>query len=102
MKYYIPHKKIHLITHRYPERTNNQTYHSLINARHKSRVHTSIGIIESFETKKLLKQRDALLCLAFNLALEVIRKTSLDIRGTKLHNSLQILAYLDDSVYWYT
>jgi uncharacterized protein (UPF0210 family) len=35
----------------------------------------------------------------FNVALEkVIRETSLDIRGTTLHKSLQILAYVDDII----
>jgi sorting nexin-29 len=63
------------------------------------RVKTCNGITGSFETKKGLRQGDALSCLLFNLALEkVIRETSLDIRGTILHKSLQILAYADDVV----
>jgi ribosomal protein L22 len=35
----------------------------------------------------------------FNIALEnVVREANPDIRGTKLHKSLQILAYTDDAV----
>jgi len=37
--------------------------------------------------------------MLFNIALEkVVREANLDIRGTKLHKSLQILAYADDAV----
>jgi hypothetical protein len=62
-------------------------------------VKTQNGISAPFITRKGLRQRDALLCMLFNTALEkAVRVTRLDIRGTILHKSVQILAYADDIV----
>ena len=60
------------------------------------KVKTLSGTTNSFDTKKGLRQGDALSCVLFNIALEkVVRKTNLDITGTIQHTSLQILAYAD-------
>jgi len=48
--------------------------------------------------KKGTQHVDPLTCM-FNIALEnVVREANLDIRGTKIHKSLEILAYADDAV----
>jgi sorting nexin-29 len=70
---------------------------TLRNAR--CQIKTPNGIIDSFDTKKGLRQGDALSCVLFNIALEkAVREAKLDIRGTILHISVQILAYADDVI----
>jgi sorting nexin-29 len=70
---------------------------TLINVRCK--VKTPSGITDPFDQKKGLQHGDALSCMLFNIALEkAVREAKLDIRGTILHKSVQILAYVDDVV----
>jgi sorting nexin-29 len=62
-------------------------------------VKTQKGSSDPFITRKELRQGDALSCMLFNIALEkAVRVAGLDIRGTILHKSVQILAYADDIV----
>jgi sorting nexin-29 len=62
-------------------------------------VKTQNGISDSFITRKGLRQGAALSCMLFNIALEkAVRVAGLDIRGTILHKSIQILAYADNTV----
>jgi hypothetical protein len=70
-------------------------------AKHKEQVKTLSGITDPLDTKKCLWHVDPLTCTLFNTALEkVVREANLDIRGIKLHKSVQILAYADDAVLW--
>jgi sorting nexin-29 len=70
---------------------------TLRNARCK--VKTPYGITDPFDTKQGLWQGDVLSCMLFNIALEkAVRGANLDIRGTILHESVQILAYADDVI----
>jgi hypothetical protein len=63
------------------------------------KVKTPSGITDPFDTKKGLRQGDALSYMLFNIALEkAVREANLDIRGTILHKSVQILAYAVDVV----
>jgi Reverse transcriptase (RNA-dependent DNA polymerase). len=49
--------------------------------------------------KRGLRQGDALSCTLFNTALKkAVTEINLDIGETKLHKSVQILAYADDAV----
>jgi hypothetical protein len=57
------------------------------------------GISDPFITRKGLRQVDMLSYMLLNIALEkAVRVAGLDIRGTILHKSVQILAYADDIV----
>jgi sorting nexin-29 len=59
-------------------------------------VKNQSGISDPFITRKGLRQVDALSCMLLNIALEkAVRVAGLDIRGTILHKSVQILAYAD-------
>jgi hypothetical protein len=63
------------------------------------KVKTPSGFTDPFDTKKGLRQGDTLFCMLFNTVLEkAVREANLDIRGTILHKSMQILAYADDDV----
>jgi hypothetical protein len=63
------------------------------------KVKTQNGISDPFITREGLRQGDALSCVLFNIALEkAVTVAGLDIRGTILHKSVQILAYADDIV----
>jgi sorting nexin-29 len=65
----------------------------------KCKVKTPSGITDPFDTKKGLQQGDELSCMLFNIALEkAVREANLDIRGTVLHRSVQIVACADDVV----
>jgi sorting nexin-29 len=47
--------------------------------------------------KNGLRQGDALACVLFNIALEkVIRDSGIQMRGTIIYRSVQLLAYADD------
>jgi predicted component of viral defense system (DUF524 family) len=62
-------------------------------------VKTQNGITDPFITRKELRQADTLSCMLFNAVLEKpVRVAGLDIRGTILHKSVQILVYADDIV----
>jgi hypothetical protein len=61
-------------------------------------VKTQKGISDRFVTRKGFRQGDALSCMLFNIALEKVRLAGLDIRGTILHKSPQMLTYADDIV----
>jgi hypothetical protein len=81
----------------YPENFSSLVEITLRNVRCK--VKTPSGITDPSDTKKGLQQEDALSCMLFNSALEkAVGETNLDIRGTILHKSVQILAYADDDV----
>jgi sorting nexin-29 len=63
------------------------------------KLKTPNGITYPFDTKKGLRQVDALSCMLFNTALEkAVTEANLDIRGTILLKYLQILAYAHDVV----
>jgi hypothetical protein len=63
------------------------------------KVKTPSGITDPFDTKKGLRQGEALFYMLFNIALEkAVREANLDIRGTILHKCVQILAYADDVI----
>jgi hypothetical protein len=63
------------------------------------KVKTQNGISDPFITRKGLRQGDALSYMLFNIALEkAVRVAGLDITGTTVCKSVQILAYADDTV----
>jgi hypothetical protein len=63
------------------------------------KVRTSNEITDPFDTKKGLRQGDALYCRLYNIPLEkAITAANLDIRGTILHKSMQIFTHTDDHV----
>jgi sorting nexin-29 len=63
------------------------------------KLRSLVEITDPFDTKKGLRQGDALSSTLFNIALEKsVRETNLDMRGTIVHKSVQILAYADDVV----
>jgi sorting nexin-29 len=62
-------------------------------------VKTENGISDPFITRKGLRKCYALACMLFNISLDkALRVAGLDITGTTLHKSIQILAYADDIV----
>jgi sorting nexin-29 len=62
-------------------------------------VKTENGISDPFIKRKGLRKSYALACMLFNIALDkALRVAVLDIRGTTLQKSIQILAYADDIV----
>jgi hypothetical protein len=63
------------------------------------KVGTQNGISDPFISRKMLRQGDALSFMLLNFALEkAVGVAGLDIRGTILHKSVQILACADDIV----
>ncbi|GFW61095.1 putative endonuclease-reverse transcriptase [Trichonephila clavipes] len=57
-------------------------------------IQSDFFFTEHLDVKNGVRQRDALVCLLFNIALEkVIRDSNINIRG---NISVQILAYADD------
>jgi hypothetical protein len=65
----------------------------------KCTVKTQKGISDPFVTRKGLRQSDVLSYMLFNIALDkAVRVAGLDIRGTTVHKSVQILTYADDTV----
>jgi hypothetical protein len=61
------------------------------------KVTTQNGTSDLFITRKELRQGDVLSCMLCNIAQKkAVRVAELDIRGTVLHKSVQILAYADD------
>lgn len=62
-----------------------------------SQVRTQKGLTDTFYTRNGLKQGDGLTPILFNIALEyVIRKLSVDDKGTMITKTTQIVAHADD------
>jgi sorting nexin-29 len=62
-----------------------------------SQVKVETELTDSIATEQGLKQGDGLAPLLFNLALEfILRRLSIDLKGTIEYKSTQILAYADN------
>jgi hypothetical protein len=65
----------------------------------KYKIKTLSGSTDPFDTRKGLRQGDSVSCILFNFSLvKIMREAVLDIKGTILHKSVDILAHADDIV----
>jgi sorting nexin-29 len=63
-----------------------------------AKVKVQNELSESFHIWNGLRQRDALACILFNIALEkIVRDVNINQRGNIFYKSVQILAYADDT-----
>jgi sorting nexin-29 len=63
----------------------------------KCRIKLQVHLSEAFLTQSGLRQKDALVCLLFNIALEkVMRDSGVERRGIIYYKSVQVLPYADD------